>query len=96
MNNLVGDPKYLPVVASMRQQLFKRLSNNQGQHVVPYTEKFSSGAVFRERDRSKAAEFPDQWLKKDTDPGLTNFFVPDHRRVEARKKRKQMKAPQPD
>ena len=94
MNNLVGDPKYLPIVAAMRQQLFKRLVNNQGQHVVPYTEKFSSGAVFRERDRSKAAEFPDRWLKKDSDPGLTNFFVPDHRRVKARKKAAEVEEPQ--
>ena len=92
MNNLVGDPQYLPIVAAMRQKLFKRLVNNQGQHVVPYTEKFSSGAVFRERDRSKAAEFPDRWLKKDSDTGLTNFFVPDHRRVEARKKAAEVKA----
>ena len=92
MNNLVGDPQYLPIVAAMRQKLFQRLVNNQGQHVVPYTEKFSSGAVFRERDRSKAAEFPDRWLKKDSDPGLTNFFVPDHRRVEARKKAAEVKA----
>ena len=87
MRNLIGDPRYLPIVASMRQQLFKRLENNRGQHVVPYTEKFSSGAVFRERDRSKAAEFPARWLKKDTDKGLEDFFVPDYRRVEARKKR---------
>jgi N-acetylglucosamine-6-sulfatase len=96
MRNLIGDPRYLPIVASMRQQLFKRLENNRGQHVVPYTEKFSSGAVFRERDRSKAAEFPARWLKKDTDKGLEDFFVPDYRRVEARKKAAEKKASQPD
>ncbi len=96
MRNLVGDPRYLPIVASMRQQLFKRLENNRGQHVVPYTEKFSSGAVFRERDRSKAAEFPARWLKKDTDKGLEDFFVPDYRRVEARKKAAEQKASQPN
>ena len=96
MRNLIGDPRYLPIVASMRQQLFKRLENNRGQHVVPYTEKFSSGAVFRERDRSKAAEFPARWLKKDTDKGLEDFFVPDYRRVEARKKAAEQKASQPD
>ena len=85
MNNLINNPKYLSIVASMRRQLFNRLSNNKGEHVVPYTEKFSSGAVFRERDRSTAAEFPEHWLKKDSDQGLEDFFVPDLRRANSAK-----------
>ena len=85
MNNLINNPKYLSTLANMRQQLFRRLTNNKGAHVVPYTEKFSSGAVFRERDRSKAAEFPSYWLKKDTDQGLEDFFIPDLRRAKSAK-----------
>ena len=86
MRNLIGDPRYLPIVASMRQQLFKRLENNRGQHVVPYTEKFSSGAVFRNVIDPKRRSSQLVGLK-DTDKGLEDFFVPDYRRVEARKKR---------
>jgi len=51
------------VKVAMRQKLYDSLKNNQGQHTVPYTRKFNQGAVFRHEDRSKAAEFPDKWLR---------------------------------
>jgi arylsulfatase A-like enzyme len=62
-NNLIEDPALLEVKVAMRQKLYDSLKNNQGQHTVPYTRKFNQGAVFRHEDRSKAAEFPDKWLR---------------------------------
>jgi arylsulfatase A-like enzyme len=77
MVNLIDDPKYLPVKVAMRKKLFAMLTNDNNQHAVPYTEKFSHGAVFREKNRSKAAEFPTQWLKEETDKDLRQFMKPD-------------------
>jgi N-acetylglucosamine-6-sulfatase len=61
--NLIEDPDLLEVKVAMRQKLYDSLKNNQGQHTVPYTRKFNQGAVFRHEDRSKAAEFPEKWLR---------------------------------
>ncbi len=74
MVNLIDDPKHIETLVNMRAELFKKLQNNQGQHTVPYTEKFSSGAVFREGSRSKAAEFPDDWLRNDDAKDLRQFM----------------------
>ena len=54
-----------------------------GEHAVPYTKKFSSGSVFRHINRSKAAEYPDHWLRKGTEQDLERFFMPDDRRLKA-------------
>ena len=54
-----------------------------GEHAVPYTRKWSSGAVLRQADRSKSAEFPDRWLRQGNEGDLENFFTPDDKRVEA-------------
>ena len=77
MNNLIDDPKYLALVAEMRDRLFARLSNRSGEHVVPYTKKFSSGAVYRHRDRSRAADFPEAWKRDGDEEDLRQFMVPD-------------------
>ena len=81
--NLINDPEYLPVIADMRRRLFNRLENRAGEHTIPYTEKFSSGAVYRSRDGAKAAQFPDQWLREGNEGDLRNFMVPDARRARA-------------
>jgi arylsulfatase A-like enzyme len=80
-SNLINDPAYLPVIADMRQRLFDKLKNRDGQHTIPYTEKFSSGAVYRSEDGSEAAEFPEEWLRKGDEDDLRNFMVPDERRA---------------
>ena len=86
MNNLIHDPSYLGVVADLRQKLFARLSQSTSGFSVPYTEKFSHGAVFREKNRSKAAEYPEEWLRDGTESDLRNFMQRDIRRA-ARLKR---------
>ncbi len=76
MYNLIHDPEYLAVVADLRGKLFARLGDSRDGLAVPYTEKFSHGAVFRE-GRSKAAEFPDQWLRNGSESDLRDFMKPD-------------------
>lgn len=77
MHNLIEDPQYLGVVAELRAKLFARLENSEGGHAVPYTEKFGHGAIFRQEDRSEAAEFPDSWLRTGDEDDLRTFFTPD-------------------
>lgn len=63
MRNLIDSPELEDVKASLRHRLFQLLENDEGEHVVPYTEKLDSGAVLRDRDGSPAAEFPEKWLR---------------------------------
>jgi arylsulfatase A-like enzyme len=85
MNNLINDPKYLAVVGDMRDRLYRRLQNRDGQHVVPYTKKFSSGAVYRHENRSKSAPFPEEWQRTGEEGDLRNFMTPDAVRAKGRK-----------
>jgi arylsulfatase A-like enzyme len=78
--NLIDDPRYLSVKIRMRAALYSHLEDD-GEHAVPYTKKFSTGAVFRQKDRSKAAEFPDDWLRNGTEKDLEKFFIPEDKRM---------------
>ena len=60
------------------------LTNDEGTHTISYTEKFGTGAVYREGTRSKAAEFPADWEKSETDEGLRSFMIPDKRKLKAK------------
>ncbi len=77
MRNLIEDPSLLAVKVEMREKLYDLLTDNEGRHSVPYTEKFNQGAVLRNKDASKAAEFPDKWLRGDNAPDRTQYFKPD-------------------
>ena len=81
MNNLIDDPDQLGLVASLRAELFDRLETRGGELSVPFTEKFSSGAVFRQQDRSKAAEFPEQWERTGEEDDLRLFMIHDAKRA---------------
>jgi arylsulfatase A-like enzyme len=85
MHNLIHDPDYLGIVGDLRARLFERLGNRQGERTIPYTEKFSTGAVMRHKDRSKAAEFPDEWLRSGDENDLRNFMTPDAVRAKQNK-----------
>ena len=80
MNNLIDNRRYLEVKVKLRKALFARLAED-GEHSVPYTKKYSSGAVLRQIDRSKAAEFPEHWLRKGNEYDLRRFFTPDDRKL---------------
>ena len=81
MNNLIDDPAFLEVRVSLRKELHRRLANDRGEHVIPYTEKWGPGAHSRNRDGSRAAPFPDNWLKSPDDDGLRDFMYPDELRL---------------
>jgi arylsulfatase A-like enzyme len=75
-HNLIDYPKLLEVKVAMRQRLYDLLGEN-GQHAVPFTRKFNSGAVFRNQAGASAATFPDRWMRKPGDPDLDQHFIPD-------------------
>jgi arylsulfatase A-like enzyme len=85
MNNLIDDPDYLEVRVKLRKELHQRLANNRGEHVIPYTEKWGPGAHYRNREGSTAAEFPDDWLKRESDAGLRDFMLRDEARLRQQK-----------
>jgi arylsulfatase A-like enzyme len=77
MHNLIDDPKYLRTKIDLRRRLFNSLASNKGQHVVPFTERRSEGAVYRKQDGPGAASFPPQWLKAPNDPNRMLGIYPD-------------------
>lgn len=83
MRNLINEPGYLSVVADLRAKLFDKLEASPHATQVPFTEKFSTGAVLRHKDRAQAAEFPKQWQRDGTENDLTDFFTPDAVRAKA-------------
>lgn len=86
MHNLIDNPDYLEVRVKLRKELHKRLANNRGEHVIPYTEKWGPGAHSRNKDGSPASQFPDSWLKSETDQGLRDFMRRDENRLRDQKR----------
>lgn len=64
MRNLADDPRYAARKKELRAGLFTQLANDKGDHVIPYSNRTSTGNVLRNRAGSKGAEFPAQWLRK--------------------------------
>ncbi len=89
MYNLIAEPQLLATVADLREKLFAKLKSSPHGNTVPFTEKFSSGAVFRHSERSKAATFPERWLKQGNESDLWEFFTPD--KIRAKNSKKQQK-----
>lgn len=77
MRNLIDDPAYLTTKIALRAGLFAKLANDEGQHVVPYTQRYSLGLVLRDKDGPPAAQFPEQWLTTPDLPGRMNGIFPD-------------------
>jgi arylsulfatase A-like enzyme len=75
--NLIEDPALLAVKVEMRDRLFAALTDSQDNHTIPYARKFNQGAVFRHSGRSKAAEFPDKWLREGKAPDRWEHILPD-------------------
>ena len=75
--NLIDDPDSVETKIELRKALFEGLQNVQGENLIRYTERTSSGTVFRHEDRSKAAEFPERWLRPDGAPDRIQMFTPD-------------------
>ncbi len=77
MNNLIDDPAHLATKIDLRRRLFAKMANGKGEHVVPYTQRYSAGLVQRDKDGAKAAQFPPQWLIAPNEPGRMNGIFPD-------------------
>lgn len=76
-HNLIDDRAWLETKITLRKALFEQLANNRGQHVVPFTEKTSSGLVYRKIDGPKAADFPEDWYVEPNLPSKLNGLFPD-------------------
>jgi arylsulfatase A-like enzyme len=75
--NLIEDPKLLEVKVAMRAQLYASLTDQAGNNAIPYSQKYNQGAVFRHQDRSRAAEFPEKWLREGSAPDRWEHILPD-------------------
>ena len=62
IHNLIDDPARLQTKIALRQALFDQLADARGVHAVPYTARYSRGAVRRNRKGTGPAPFPDDWL----------------------------------
>jgi arylsulfatase A-like enzyme len=92
MNNLIDDPDYLEVRVSLRKELHRRLANNRGEHVIPYTEKWGPGAHSRNRHGSGASDFPEHWKHEEGDEGLRDFMIRDENRLRNMKRQRGQEA----
>ncbi|MQP66386.1 sulfatase-like hydrolase/transferase [Niveispirillum sp. SYP-B3756] len=77
MHNLIDDPAYLQTKIELRHSLFTQLTNKGNDHVVPFTEKTSSGLVNRDQSGRRAADFPANWYVKPNLPTKMNGLFPD-------------------
>ncbi|MCW2393773.1 MULTISPECIES: sulfatase [unclassified Sphingobium] len=76
-HNLINDPAWLETKITLRKALFEQLANNQGQHVVPFSEKTSAGLVSRKIGGTRAADFPEEWYIEPNLPSKMNGLFPD-------------------
>jgi arylsulfatase A-like enzyme len=71
MRNLIEEPSSQAVATALRARLYDVLTEGRkGLPSVTFSERLGVGAVFRSRKGSSAAEFPDEWLRKDGDPDV--------------------------
>ena len=84
--NLIEDPELLELKTEMRARLYASLTNEQGENVIPYSQKHNQGAVFRHRDRSEAADFPEKWQRAGGAPDRWEHILPDSPEKEAQLK----------
>ena len=58
MHNLIDEPDMLATIIKLRARLYELSANPRGEHVVPFTQKRSQGAVFRHVSDQAAGRFP--------------------------------------
>ncbi|MDE2563655.1 MAG: sulfatase [Sphingomonadales bacterium] len=71
MHNLADDPKWAAEKQTLRDALYRQLANRQGEHMIPYMERQSIGAVRRRKGGTGAAPFPESWY---IEPNPTDRF----------------------
>ena len=80
-HNLIESKEHLPTVVKLRQLLYRFLANRDGEHVVPYSYKYNSGAVFRSKLGTATADHPSQWLKTGNEKDLRDFKITDEEKM---------------
>lgn len=73
MNNLAEDPALYNEKIRLRKRIYTLLDNDRNEHVVPYTERKSSGAIYRRQVDKEAQNFPSEWLKSGTETRVELF-----------------------
>ena len=68
-------------MVKLRQLLYRFLANRDGAHVVPYSYKYNSGAVFRSKLGTATADYPSQWLKTGKEKDLRDFKITDEEKM---------------
>ena len=68
-------------MVKLRQLLYRFLANRDGEHVVPYSYKYNSGAVFRSKLGTATADHPSQWLKTGNERDLRDFKITDEEKM---------------
>ena len=81
-HNLIDSKTHLSTVVKLRQLLYQFLENRDGEHVVPYSYKYNSGAVFRSKAGTKTADHPPQWLKTGNEKNLRDFKITDEEKLQ--------------
>ena len=83
-HNLINDPDYAERKVVLRKALFEQLADNTGAHNVPYTERLSSGLVWRKEGGTGAGEFPADWYRQPNLPGkMGGLFADTPEKLEA-------------
>ena len=82
MNNLIENRDHLKTVVTLRQRLYRLLTNSEGQNVVSYSYKYNQGAVFRNGMGTSTAPHPPNWLKQGSEADLLDFKISDEEKLE--------------
>ncbi|WP_163933693.1 sulfatase [Paraferrimonas sp. SM1919] len=76
-HNLIDDESLTAIKVEMRRKLFAQLANNKGEHTIPYTEKYNSGAVYKGKGGPAQADAPSHWYRQLNGPDANQHEIPD-------------------
>jgi arylsulfatase A-like enzyme len=77
MTNLIDDDRYSDVKVDLRRRLYEGLADTRGDHHIPYNARVNAGIVYRRRDGSPPAAFPDHWHRDPDADDLMDGLIPD-------------------
>lgn len=76
-HNLIADPAYEAIRIDLQKRLHAQIERGDGKGEIPFSRKFTQGAVFRSENGSPAAEFPNRWLRQDGAADRMEHVIPD-------------------
>jgi N-acetylglucosamine-6-sulfatase len=75
--NLIAAPELAALKLSLRRRLWEKLKDSTGNRVVPFGEKTSEGAVFRNPNGAPAGTFPKRWDREPNSVDATCHYRAD-------------------